>query len=581
MPRPRPLTNVAPAHYNPDQQLTPRTPHSGSRTSRAEQGFAQLQIIEANDAEDDDRHDTFQSAPLLASSSSARFSSHNTQPPRRSTKSHGQKILIQSAVALSTAVSRLPLALGIFTAGILLLLIVLSFTRPEALRKYVGAKAPNVTVSTSSIKTEPTSPLEQQHGPVDVHLLSYENYTTFPLHPPQYLAECTKLNAGYMAHGDYWDLDLMGATDVAHHEQSATGGTSIICSSTITYMLDGTVGLTADLALMAQAAALAREQNRTFLVDDTYWNRGKWTDHFEDVRTLQPGPEPNCVPPPANELVACPRTARHWVILARTAKFHFGHGFSNHYDDAYAHEINRLRPIFEFALQSFESTIRPNAHNFELIKLTQDEFRTTIHNVQANNPSGLTYLAIHVRRGDRKPASFGFLDNKIPLPHYLDAVQDTWARLHSGHESKASPIVYFASDSPDVGQQFSKLYNGPSFSLLTTKQPRLRALASPREYYQKTFNELDIEYRVLATRGMIVDLAMISGLWASGKDLLPEATICSISSNVCKLAAVGLGWDRAFGKVDDMGSVDQRSKHWVEIDEEGQIVPVWHAFELF
>ena len=249
MPRPRPLTNVAPARYDPDQQLTPRTPHSGSRTSRAEQGFAKLQIVEANDAEDDDRYDTLQSAPLLASSSSARFTSRNAEQPHTSTKFRSQKILIQSAAVLSAIVSRLPLALGILTAGILLFLTVISFTRREALHKYVGAKAPNLTVSTSSIKLGPsTSPSSPEHGLV----------ATFPLHPPQYLAECNKLNTGYMAHGDYWDISFMDPTDTAHHEQS-TGENSMICSSTITYMLDGTVGLTADLALMAQAAALARE----------------------------------------------------------------------------------------------------------------------------------------------------------------------------------------------------------------------------------------------------------------------------------------------------------------------------------
>jgi len=45
----------------------------------------------------------------------------------------------------------------------------------------------------------------------------------------------------------------MGALDVKHHTDKS------ICSSTITYMLDGTVGLSADLALLSQAAALARE----------------------------------------------------------------------------------------------------------------------------------------------------------------------------------------------------------------------------------------------------------------------------------------------------------------------------------
>ena len=180
----------------------------------------------------------------------------------------------------------------------------------------------------------------------------------------------------------------------------------------------------------------------------------------------------------------------------------------------------------------------------------------------------------------------------------MDGAKDAWARLHTGHESNANPVVYFASDSSAAEQQFSKLYGGQTFSLFGTTHPRLRALASPKEYDQNTFNELDIEYRVMATRGMVVDLAMISGLWATGEDLLPQANICSIryeqkknysyhrllifySSNVCKLAAVGLGWDRAFGKVDTMGNVDEKGKHWVEIDEKGQVRPVWHAFELF
>lgn len=283
MPRPRPLTNVAqaPGHYDPDQQLTPRTPHSGSRTSRAEQGFAKLQIVEeANDAEGDGG-DTLQFAPLLASSSSARFSRRNTQQPPTRTKS---KIIDRSTVILSAAISRLPLVAGIFTAGILLLLTVLSFTRREALHKYVGAKAPNIT-STSGSKAGPSTslprPLQQEHG---AHLLSYENYTAFPLFPLEYLSECKKLNTGYIRHGDYWDISFMGVIDTAHHDPSATGGKTRVCSSSITYMLDGTVGLTADLALMAQAAALAREvgsQSSKFLPSKNYIkNNNSKIEHF-------------------------------------------------------------------------------------------------------------------------------------------------------------------------------------------------------------------------------------------------------------------------------------------------------------
>lgn len=57
----------------------------------------------------------------------------------------------------------------------------------------------------------------------------------------------------------------MGILDVAHHDDNkvAEGQRTAVCTSTITYMLDGEVGLLADLALMAQAAALAREVGAT------------------------------------------------------------------------------------------------------------------------------------------------------------------------------------------------------------------------------------------------------------------------------------------------------------------------------
>jgi hypothetical protein len=67
-----------------------------------------------------------------------------------------------------------------------------------------------------------------------------------------------------MSHGKYWEPHEMGVMDVVHHDDKhdyklPEGQRTAVCSSTITYMLDGQVGLLADLALMAQAAALARE----------------------------------------------------------------------------------------------------------------------------------------------------------------------------------------------------------------------------------------------------------------------------------------------------------------------------------
>jgi hypothetical protein len=79
-----------------------------------------------------------------------------------------------------------------------------------------------------------------------------------PLHPIEYLKVCAKMHGGYVHHGDYWDSDH----DMGPDMHTLTNEPS--CATTITYLLDGTVGLTADLVLMAQAAALAREVNQKF-----------------------------------------------------------------------------------------------------------------------------------------------------------------------------------------------------------------------------------------------------------------------------------------------------------------------------
>lgn len=67
-----------------------------------------------------------------------------------------------------------------------------------------------------------------------------------------------------MHHLGYWVTPEHGIMDVAHHDDVTDyhlpeGERTTVCSSTVTYQLDGHVGLVAELALMAQAAALARE----------------------------------------------------------------------------------------------------------------------------------------------------------------------------------------------------------------------------------------------------------------------------------------------------------------------------------
>ncbi|KAJ3552115.1 hypothetical protein NM688_g4324 [Phlebia brevispora] len=416
------------------QYIVPRTPHSRS-------GHAEEAITE-------------QSEPLLVSSASATFPSvgyrsrgddHNDGPGRKAGTSWRKHLSLQRIW------QNAPIAVGSIVAGILLSLIVVSFKKPGELDELVGYVATESTSDRLQDDLVQTPTMAPYHGPtptfVDTipspgYLISYENYTHFPLTGTQYAHECAKLVGGkFMHHGSYWSVPAHGVMDVKHHDDVTDyhlpeGERTKVCSKTITYQLDGHVGLAADLALMAQAAALARERNRTFLIDDTYWNRGKWSDYFQDVRLRQPGPEPGCRAPPPEELVACPRLARHWVINSRTAKYHFGHAYYEEYENAYKQNLNRQRPIYEWALQSFTETIRPNAHNAGLIRSARSELASilslpphshTARNDDINTAQALDaealleqhnadpYIAVHIRRGDRHASTFPYRGSYVPL----------------------------------------------------------------------------------------------------------------------------------------------------------------------
>jgi hypothetical protein len=53
------------------------------------------------------------------------------------------------------------------------------------------------------------------------------------------------------------------------------------------------------------------------------------------------------------------------------------------------------------------------------------------------------------------------------------------------------------------------------------------------------------------------------------------------SSNICRLAPIGIGWEMAFGHVNELGSIDDESRRWIDVDLQGLVIPVWEAFELF
>lgn len=223
----------------------------------------------------------------------------------------------------------------------------------------------------------------------------------------------------------------------------------------------------------------------------------------------------------------------------------------------YGQELNRLKPIFDKALQSFEDTIRPNAYNAELIRAARTELASILslpssaaqsrvdqpqtgsapsaeELLSVHNPD--PYIAVHLRRGDRKAHTFPHRGQYIPLEDFVNAANSAWSRLYHDDISNAEatfpvpPVTYVASDSHTTAHDFVSAFPPSTavFSLDSSTDPALRALAPQRDYVQADFAELDEQERVRLTRGMVVDLAMVSGLWAWHGDIVPGATICTL-----------------------------------------------------
>jgi hypothetical protein len=90
--------------------------------------------------------------------------------------------------------------------------------------------------------------------------------------------------------------------------------------------------------------------------------------------------------------------------------------------------------------------------------------------------------------------------------------------------------VYIASDSPPAEAELAGALpsNTELLSLARSRNLELRELASPKEYVQQEFNKLPSEEQINLTRGMVVDFAVLSGMWAGNDDILPKAIVCTL-----------------------------------------------------
>ena len=117
-------------------------------------------------------------------------------------------------------------------------------------------------------------------------------------------------------------------------------------------------------------------------------------------------------------------------------------------------------------------------------------------------------------------------------------MRDTWTRLYpnipiAAHGAApdhfpAPPVAYVATGAPEALRGYVAAHPPATatFALDLSTNSELRALAPKHAFDDANFREVPIGERVSLTRSVIVDLALMAGLWEEDGFVVPGATIC-------------------------------------------------------
>lgn len=378
-----------------------------------------------------------------------------------------------------------------------------------------------------------------------------------------------------------------------------TLGEKPVCTSSLTYVLESDdAGLGRTLMSLWMAYGLAKREGRAFFIDDTRWAYGEYSGMFD------PPPAPDCRPPPAHEKVPCPRQAHHLIVSSVNARDVFGGGGKISSEDMYAEgdaaSLERRpaqRELFALAREGHGALFRLNQADREYVFNRVIEHRIKTYAVEGESHNGRV-VGVHVRHGDRHPLEFQYADSYIPLSNYADAARallnDT---LQAGDEvARAKSFLVLASDDPlvyDAGEfgERAGAGAGADWGTVIRAQAQIRlagkADINPRptrpdktvmhKFMDETFgweggffaamfwnlglshqsavggstNKDDaraevgpqtIRLRSLVGRAYLMDLAVLADLSEGG------GVVCAVSAMGCRLLAVMMGQERAFGR---------------------------------
>ena len=349
------------------------------------------------------------------------------------------------------------------------------------------------------------------------------------------------------------------------------------CGKSLTVVLETSeAGIGSALMMLWTFYGLAKEQGRSFFIDDSRWAYGRYTSIF------QRPPVPDCRPPPRHEMVPCPTQARHLVVSASTARDVLMDSLSSRQTSGQAIDDDSMRKLlFDFARRGYEA----------LFHLTQEDVEyldSRVESLTSKAKLAKTPIAgMHIRRGDCRPLEFPYRNSYIPNEVYVDsarsAIRKRFADLAS---SDSSPFLVAASDDPTVhdsaelkgahhAQERIKLASKDALDKSASTAERDRSvmhrfkdeafgweggffssmfwnLGLPKGKtgaYDTEASESTVSLRGFLARAYLLDLAVLANTG--------DVVVCAVGAMGCRLLGVMMGWE----------AVSEGGK-WMNIDGE-------------
>lgn len=378
-----------------------------------------------------------------------------------------------------------------------------------------------------------------------------------------------------------------------------------LCQSSLTFVLESDdAGLGKTLMALWVAYGLAKREGRAFFIDDTRWSYGEFTSMFERPAA------PDCRPPPRHEMLPCPRQARHLVVGAANARAILGGDMDPDeiYAEGAAASLARRpaqRELYKLARQGYEALFRLTAQDREYVASRAAEHRGKTHAAEGGAAHDGRIVGVHVRHGDCHPLEFQYADSYIPLSQYADAARALLNESVRGDAAaEARSLLVLASDDPLV-YEAEELQSGGT-GLAGARAQELIRLAGKEEvdggggrqggkakpaknvmhkFTDETFgweggffaamfwnlgvsslassaasaaasapggstaappSAETVRLRSLVGRAYLLDLAALVEMTGTGEE--GGGVVCAVSAMGCRLLAVMMGEERAFGR---------------------------------